>query len=216
MTDVPEDTLTPFLATCHEIARRGLVRCSSGNLSVRIDDERMLLTSSRSWMERVTAHDLSICRLSDGSLIEGGKPSVETRFHAGVLRTRPEMKVVLHFQTPYATALACREQPPPSYFVIPEIPFYIGPVAHVPYIVPGSEGLANAVTEAMRDHDMVVMGNHGHVTTARDYDHVIQNAQFFELACSIIVNAGDELSPLSSGEVQELLDMRAAAQSVAV
>ncbi len=216
MRDVPENILTRFLATCHEIARRGLVRCSSGNLSVRLDDKRMLLTSSRSWMERVTVDDLSICRLSDGSLIEGGKPSVETRFHAGVLRTRPEMNVVLHFQTPYATALACRERKPECYFVIPEIPFYIGPVAHVPYIVPGSGGLADAVTEAMRDHDMVVMGNHGQVTTARDYEHAIQNAEFFELVSSVIVNAGDALSPLSREEVRELLDMRAAAQGASV
>ena len=208
MTDVAEVTVARLLEACHEVARRGLVRCSSGNLSVRLDDERMLLTSSRTWMQRVTADGLSVCRLSDGSLIEGGKPSVETRFHAGVLRVRPEMNVVLHFQTPYATALACRELDPADYCVIPEIPYYIGPVARIPYFAPGSPELAEAVTTALQNHDMVVMGNHGQVTVAPDFDHAIQHAEFFELASSIVVNTDTALTPLTQSDVRHLRDMR--------
>ena len=89
-----------------------------------------------------------------------------------------------------------------------EIPFYIGPVARVPYLLPGSRDLAEAVTAAMRDHDMVVMGNHGQVTVARDLEHVIQNAEFFELACGIIVRGGPAVTPLSDEMAAELLALR--------
>jgi ribulose-5-phosphate 4-epimerase/fuculose-1-phosphate aldolase len=136
------------------------------------------------------------------------QPSVEMGFHAGILRCRPDVNVVLHFQTPCGTALASRDVENVNYFVIPEVPFYIGPVARVLYSQPGSDDLANAVTDAMRMHDMVTIVNHGQVTVADSFAHAIQNASFFELACEIILHGGDELTGLSCEEAQYLLDLR--------
>ena len=116
----------------------------------------------------------------------------------------------MHFQTPCATALACQASDNINYNVIPEIPFYIGPVARIPYVLPGSKELAQAVTDAMREHDMVVMGNHGQVTVACDADHAIQNAEFFELASDIILRSGNRVTPLPEKEVQTLLELRRA------
>jgi len=208
MKNIPDPVLDEFLQTCHKAATRGLMRCSSGNLSLRLDDARMLATATRSWMADVTAEQVSVCRISDGVLLDGAKPTVEIGFHAAIMRIRPDVNVVMHFQTPYATALACQQARDINYFVIPEIPFYIGPVARVPYFLPGSKELAEAVTGAMQNHDMVVMGNHGIVTVAADYAHVIQNAEFFELACEIITHSGDALNPLSEEDVKALLAAR--------
>ena len=63
----------------------------------------------------------------------------------------------------------------------------------------------------MREHDLAVMANHGQVTVARNLDHAIQNAEFFELACQIIVQSGDNIRPLTQEAVRELLAMRASA-----
>jgi ribulose-5-phosphate 4-epimerase/fuculose-1-phosphate aldolase len=60
----------------------------------------------------------------------------------------------------------------------------------------------------MRKHDLVVMGNHGQVTVARDMDHAIQNAMFFELASEIILRSGDNVVPLPENEVHALLEGR--------
>jgi len=208
MENVSENTIDRFVQACHLAAGSGLMRCSSGNLSQRIDDDRFLVTSSRSWMGKISPDDISLCLISDGSLLEGGKPTVEIGFHAGILKARPEINVVMHFQTPCATALACQKSDNTNYFVIPEIPFYIGHVARIPFLLPGSKELAQTVTDAMRDHDMVVMGNHGQVTVARDVDHAIQNAEFFELASEIILRSGDRTVPLPKKKVNELLELR--------
>ncbi len=208
MINISEDILDEFIEACHSAANRGLMRCSSGNISRRLDDERMLATASRSWAENLSRDEVSVCRIADGSLLEGPKQTVEIGFHAGIFRARPDMNVVIHFQTPCATALACRETDDTDYFVIPEIPFYIGHVARVPYIVPGSEELADAVIEAMRDHDMVIMSNHGMVTGAADYAHAIQNAEFFELACDIITRNGNALKSLSKEDADRMLELR--------
>jgi ribulose-5-phosphate 4-epimerase/fuculose-1-phosphate aldolase len=151
----------------------------------------VLIKASRAWMADVTAADVSVCRLSDGALLEGRAPSVELGLHVGALRRRPDMNVVLHFQTPFATALACRRGPAPDYNVLPEIAYYIGPVAQVPYRLPGSPELAQAVSDALGRCDLAQLANHGQATVAKDYAHAIQNACFFELACEVIVrNAG--------------------------
>jgi len=196
-----------FVQACHEVGRRGLVRCSSGNLSRRLDKTRMLATASRSWLEKITAEQVSICRIADGGLIEGPKPTVEMGFHAAILRTRPDVNVVLHFQTPCATTLACREGEETDFFVIPEIPYYMGRVGHVPFLPPGSEELAEAVASTMQDHDMAVMSHHGMVTVAADYAHAIQNAEFFELACHVIVHGGENVTSLPVEAVRQLLAM---------
>jgi len=150
------------------VAAYGLVRCSSGNLSWRVDGERLLVTANKAWMADLTREQVAVCRVADCEPLNGRRPSNETRFHAGILRERPEVRVVLHFQSPCATAIACCDPAAVDYNVIVEVPFYIGPVAVVPYLPPGSEELADAVIEAMRGHDMAMLCSHGQVTVGRD------------------------------------------------
>jgi len=206
---IPDESIHQFVRAGREAAQRGLMRCSSGNLSWRIDTEHMLVTATRSWASRLTEDDVVLMRIADGAVLQGRKPTIEAAFHIGILRARSDIDVVMHFQTNYATVLACHPPEGINYFVIPEIPVYIGPIGYVPYLTPGSTDLAEAVIEVMKDHDLAVMANHGQVTVARDLDHAIQNAEFFELACRIIVQNGDELKPLPPEVVRQLLAMRA-------
>lgn len=194
-----------FIEAAHRVAQFGLARCSSGNLSMRIEGNHLLIKASRTWMGDLDAGGLAVCRISDGAHIFGPKPSVETGFHAGILRERPDVEVVLHFQTPHATAISCRgDADRINYAVIPEVPFYIGPVATVPYLPPGSPELARDVTAAARGHDMVILRNHGQVTVGKTLNDAIQKAAFFELACEVILRAWDCLKPLGDDAVRAL------------
>ena len=195
-----------FVETCRRTGREyGLLRCSSGNMSWRVDAERMLVTATRSWLADLTEKQVVVLRTRDGAVLNGRKPSVEAGFHGGVLRARPDMNVVLHFQTPFATTLACREDLEKiNFFVIPEIPVYIGAIAIVPYIQPGSEPLATAVIAAMKSRNMAVLRNHGMVVVGVDFNDAIQKAVFFELACEIIVRAGKKLRPLPTKEIARI------------
>ena len=209
MKPVSQKQKSEFVAACHEAAGRGLLRCSSGNLSWRVGGGRMLVTRTRSWLGRLTPADIAVCAIEDGAVLNGVRPTVEVRFHAGILRARPDVNVVLHYQSPCATALACQKRARVNYDVVPEIPFYIGPVGQVPYLPPGSPELADAVIEAMAEHDLAVMANHGQITAAHDFDHAIQNAEFFELACQILLASGRKVNPLSAKAVSHLRALRA-------
>jgi ribulose-5-phosphate 4-epimerase/fuculose-1-phosphate aldolase len=205
-----------FVAACRDAARRGLMQCSSGNMSWRIGEDRMLITATRSWLSRLSPEHVTLCRIRDARALDGKTPTIEAAFHAGILRARPDMNVVMHFQTPCATALACRDPDTVNYNVLPEVPVYMGPVAHVPYLPPGSPELAEAVIDAMRTHDLAQLANHGQVTAARDFDGAVQVAAFFELACSIVLHGGPGTVALPDTEVRRLLAQRAGAQTLHV
>ena len=193
-----------FAAGCRQVAAQGLVRCSSGNLSWRIGADRMLIKSSRSWLGEMTRDAIAVCRISDGKPLTAITPSVEIGLHAGILRRRREMNVVLHFQTPFATTLACSRRKAINYAVIPELPFYLGPIAEVLFLPPGSRALAEAVALAMQTHDLVQLRNHGQVTVGKDFRQAIQNGVFFELACEILCHAGKAARAMSTKAAQSL------------
>jgi ribulose-5-phosphate 4-epimerase/fuculose-1-phosphate aldolase len=183
-------TLDRFTAAARRVAGHGLVLGASGNLSARAPGGRLLITATGSWKGNLTRAEIAVCRIADAAALNGIKPSKEIGFHAGILRERPEINFVLHCNSPWATAIACRRPPVASFYVIPEIPYYIGPVPTIPYLDPGSKRLAQAVITAMRAHELVILRNHGQVVVGRDLDEVISRALYFEMACQIILAAG--------------------------
>ena len=210
MENISEKCLEEFVAAAHRVAECGLVVCASGNLSWRINDSLMLITTTDSWMDSISKDQIAVCRIADGASINGKKPS---KVHSAVLRESPDVNVLLHFQSPNATTIACRQPRVENFFVIPEIPYYIGSVGVVPYLTPGSPELAEAVTAAVKENGIVILRNHGQVAVAKDLDEVIVSARFFELACEIILKAGDDIQPLSQETVANLRRAREASRA---
>ena len=197
--------IAQFVEAAHRTAEYGLLRCSSGNLSWRLNDALCLVTATHSWLGNLTPAQVAICRVADGAPVNSVKPSFEAGFHTGILRVRPDIRVVLHFQSPAATTFACRRDAETvNYAIIPEVAVYIGPIAVVPYLPPGSAELAQSLIQAMTDHDLALLRNHGLVTVGRDFDDTLQKAAFFELACQVLLAAGDQAMLLPETAVRAL------------
>jgi ribulose-5-phosphate 4-epimerase/fuculose-1-phosphate aldolase len=201
-------SLQEFVNAAHSAAAHGLLKCSSGNLSWRINDELAAITASGSWLERLTKDDVTICKIADGEIVQGRRPSVESRFHLGILKQRADVNVVLHFQSPYATAISCSSKRDYNFAVISEIPCYIGEIGFVDYILPGTQELAVAVIDAAKKYDMVLLQNHGQVTVGRDFNDVIQKACFFELACQILLTNPDAIR-IEQEKIEQLKNLTA-------
>jgi ribulose-5-phosphate 4-epimerase/fuculose-1-phosphate aldolase len=202
-----------FITAARRVAEHGLVLCGSGNLSWRVADGHVLVTVTNSWMGNMSEDQVAMCRIADGTTLNGKKPSKEIGFHAGILRKRRDVNVVLHFQSPCATSITCLKVQVENFFVIPEIAYYIGPVAVVPYLPPGSPELAEAVTAAIKEHDLATLRNHGQVTVGKNFDEVIEKATYFELACKIILKAEGDVQLLSREAVADLRRAREASRT---
>ena len=105
-----------FLKQAHRYGNEKLMLCSSGNLSWRIGDEA-LVSGTGSWVPNLQKEKVSICNIETGTPTNGVKPSMESTFHLGILRARPDVNVVLHFQSEYATAVACMKNKPTNFNV---------------------------------------------------------------------------------------------------
>ena len=186
MQDITAKT-DAFVKACHKVGVYDLVKCSSGNMSWRLDENNALVSASGSWLGEITAEQTCCCNLKDGICPSGKTPTIESAFHLGILRQNREVNVVLHFQSPYATVIACGEPASYNFNVIIEVPAYIGTPAIVPYIQPGSDELAQAVIASMKDAKMAILRNHGLVTVGADFNEAIERACFFELACRILL-----------------------------
>ena len=201
---ITNEHIEQFIAHAHRVGDAGLTVCSSGNISWRVGDE-VLLSGTGSWVPVLPKEQVAVCRLETGEGLNGVKPSMESGFHLGILRERPDVNVVLHFQSPYATAVACMSEQPKDFNVTAEVPCHVGAeIPVIPYYRPGSKELAAAVIAAMKDHNSVLLRKHGQVVCGKDFDQAFERAMFFEMACRIIILSGGRYDTLSPAEIDDL------------
>ncbi len=201
---ITNEQIEKFIAEAHRVGDAGLTVCSSGNISWRVGDE-VLVSGTGSWVPSLPKEKVSVCKLETGEVLNGVKPSMESVFHLGVLRERPDVNVVLHFQSPYATAVACMQETPKNFNVTAEVPCHVGAeIPVIPYFRPGSKELAAAVIAAMKEHNSVLLKKHGQVVCGKDFDQAFERAMFFEMACRIIVLTEGKYMTLSEEEIDDL------------
>jgi len=142
---------------------RRLVDLLGGNVSARLGGDEILITPTSTPKVLIKPQSIVKIRL-DGTVISGGKPSSEWRMHAGIYRVRSDVKFVLHTHPP--NILALTQAGLKVDLSLSEAISYIGEVAEVPYLKPGSAELAEAVSRAMSKDDVtaVILKNHGLVT----------------------------------------------------
>jgi len=193
-----------FLKQAHRVGDARLTICSSGNLSWRIGEEA-LVSGTGSWVPSLTKEKVAQVEVASGTVLNGVKPSMESGFHLGILRNRPDVDVVLHFQSEYATVVSCMQHKPTNFNVTAEIPCHVGKeIPIIPYLRPGSPELAAAVVEAMKDHNSILLTNHGQVVCGKTFDEVFERAMFFEMACRIIVQSQGVYDVLTPEEIDDL------------
>ncbi len=201
---ITKQQIEKFLEQAHRVGDAALTICSSGNLSWRIGDEA-LVSGTGSWVPNLQREKVAMCKVATGEVLNGVKPSMESGFHLGVLRERPDCDVVLHFQSKYATAVACMKETPKDFNVTAEVPCHVGSeIPVIPYYRPGSPELAAAVIDALRDHNSALLLKHGQVVCGKDFDEVFERAMFFEMACRIIVLSGGNYNTLTKEEIADL------------
>jgi len=85
--------------------------CGEGNVSVRVDDNSFLIKASGTSLHTLSDEDLTLCN-TNGAQIELShkKPSIETSFHAWIMKTFPEINFIAHTHPPHTTKILCSNQ----------------------------------------------------------------------------------------------------------
>ena len=174
----------------------GLVVGSAGNVSRRIDAERIAITPSAVPYETMTAEQIVIVNLTSGEA-ESGVPSYELPMHLAVYRSHAEIHAIVHTHAPFVTTLSVLRKPLPP--VIDEMVVYLGgTVAVADYAFTGTEMVGTNVVRALGDHTGVLLANHGNVCVGRDLAQAMHVAVVMESCAQVYVQA------LAIGEPVEL------------
>lgn len=190
---------------------RFFIAANDGNISARLDDEAVLITPTGVSKGFMAADDILKMSLG-GELLaasEKRRPTSETPMHLAIYRARTDVAAVLHTHAPAATAFALtgRQLDEPT---LPEVIVFIRSVAMVPYALPGTEELPQAMAPFLADHDVFLLGNHGAVTLGRTLEEAYFQMERLELVARIRL-AAMALGPvrvLPPEEVARLLASR--------
>jgi L-fuculose-phosphate aldolase len=148
---------------------RGFVASNDGNISVRLDESRLLMTPASVSKGFMTPDMMVITDLEGKTLAAapGRKPSSEAMMHLVAYRVRPEVHAVVHSHPPLSTGFAVAGIPLDR-AVLAEVVTTLGSIPIAEYGTPSTRELADSVEPYFRAHDGVLLANHGAVTLGRD------------------------------------------------
>ncbi|MBN1411300.1 MAG: class II aldolase/adducin family protein [Spirochaetales bacterium] len=190
-----------------KVKQAGLVHGSSGNLSIRLGDDKFAISGTGAALDELDDKSVSICSLSGEQAAKGAVPSMEAGMHRALYRSRPEMSAILHFQSLYATIIACSERPESvNLNVIPEVPVHLGKILLVPYYPPGSRELAQAAASVAASDTssvLLMLKQHGQIALGTNLKEVICAAEVCEFACQLAMT-GKKLVAFDGDQLKKL------------
>lgn len=186
---------------------RGYTVGGAGNLSVRLDENRILVTPTGSSLGRLEADSLSVLDM-DGNLLSGKKPSKESVFHLAMYQKNPDCKAIVHLHSTYLTALSCLDGLDPVNAMKAFTPYYVmrvGKLQVIPYYRPGSPDIARELNERALSGKAFLLANHGVVVTGADLQDAADNTEELEETAKLYFTLqGQQIRYLTDDEVKDL------------
>ena len=188
---------------------RGYTASNDGNISVRLDAGRLLMTPTGVCKGFMDSGMMCITDL-DGRKLEGDRdPSSEMQMHLEVYRRRPDVQAVVHAHPPIATGFAVAGIPLDR-AVLAEVVTTLGSVPIAEYATPSTRELPEAVSRYVKAHDGMLLANHGALTLGKDLFSAYYKMETIEHFATISLVArllgGERI--LSRDEVLRLQDLR--------
>src|SRR3954463_16042333 len=146
---------------------RGYTASNDGNISVRLDGDRLLMTP-KSVCKGFMSADMMVITDLEGKKLAGDRdPSSEMQMHLEVYRQRPDARAVVHAHPPMATGFAVAGIALDR-AVLAEVVTTLGSVPIAEYATPSTKELPDAVRQYVKAHDGMLLANHGALTLGSD------------------------------------------------
>lgn len=192
---------------------RGYVAATDGNLSARLNPDRLLVTASGLSKGFLSSEDLVIIDL-DGEPMSsyrgrGQRASSEILMHLEVYRQRPDVGAVVHAHPPLATACSIAGVSL-ARCVIPEVVVSLGGIPTAEYATPGTTEVPASIRQAILDYDALILAHHGSLTIGSTLWEAYLRLERVEQAAQITVAAQQlgQVTTLTAEAVEKLTEKR--------
>ena len=183
-----------------------LTTCSGGNISVRLDENHIIITPSSLDKALIQADQIGIISLEGENITPHLKPSIETGMHLEIYKKRPDIMAIVHAHPVHATSFTAMEckiditLTAESFLVLKKI-------AYPEYAIMGSAELATNVAESLIDSNVAIMKNHGVTTVGNSLLSAFDKIEVLENAAIMTLNnhITKSISPLNKEQLDEIL-----------
>jgi L-fuculose-phosphate aldolase len=197
-----------IVAAGRRLGSRGLISAGEGNLSIRLDVDRIAITPRGRRKDELTDDDIVVVRVGEsgavGSRATDPAPSSDLAIHLAVLAARRDIGAVAHAHLPAAMALSLAgEVPDPS--ALPETALFIPRLPYLPFGEPGSDELAARIAEALSAGPTplpvaVLLERHGAIAVGPDLATAVDRLELVEVLCrtwrdSLLIRAARDAGP---------------------
>jgi L-fuculose-phosphate aldolase len=187
----------------------GFVAATDGNLSVRLDEHRLLVTPTCMSKGMMGPSDMVIVDMKGNRIAGKRRVSSEIGMHLLIYGMRPDVRGIVHAHPPTATGFAASgfELSRP---LVCEVVVGLGSIPLARYGTPGTEELTQALEPLVPGHDAILMANHGVVTFGSSLENAYMKMETVEHFAKIALVAhqlGHE-QPLGEEEVEKLVAVR--------
>jgi L-fuculose-phosphate aldolase len=187
---------------------RSYVVSADGNVSVRLDDGRIVATPTMMCKGRMTEDSLAVTDGS-GKPLTDRKPSSELQMHLLIYEERPDVRAVCHAHPPHGTAFAVAglaiDQP-----ILSEVILTLGCVPLAGYGTPSTTEVTEAMRPLVKHHNALLMANHGAVAYGTDLWQAFDRLETLEHTARIAILArilgGSQNLP--SDAIEKLINLR--------
>ena len=199
-----------IIATGKKLWQRQYVDGNGGNISARISEHYVICTPTMLSKGDLRTEDLALVDLENNRIVGDRAQTSEVSLHLEIYKAVPEAQAVVHCHPPYATAHAVAGILPQGN-LIPEQEVFIGPVALAPYETPGTQEFARSVLPMAKQHNTILLANHGIVCWADTVTHAEWNAEIIDTYCKTSMIASQLKTPLPEippGKIDEILAIK--------
>jgi len=189
--------------------QRGWVAANDGNISLRLDQDRVLCTPTGVCKGLMRPEDLIICDMQGRKLAGSKERTSEIAMHLTIYGLRPDVGGVLHAHPPVATGYAAAGRSL-NLALLPEVVIALGCVPLADYGLPGTSELTDPMLPLIPKYDALLMGNHGAVCYGEDVWRAYFRMETVEhfARISLVAELLGGANVLPRGEVRKLLESR--------
>ena len=191
------------------VYQKGWVAANDGNISIRLDQDRLLCTPTGVSKGMMHVDDLIICDMQ-GNKVEGRKERTsEILMHLTVYNLRPDVRSVVHAHPPVSTGFAAAGRAL-NQALLPEVIIGLGCVPLANYGLPGTPALTDPMLPYIPKYDAIMMANHGAVCYGDDVWKAFFKMETVEhyARISLVAELLGGATVLPRVEVDKLLDSR--------
>jgi len=191
------------------VFQKGWVAANDGNITIRLDTDRILATPTGVCKGMMQPDDLIIVDMKGNKISGRLKGTSEIAMHTTVYGLRPDIRSVVHAHPPVATGYATAGRTL-NLALLPEVIIGLGCVPLAEYGLPGTDALTAPMLPLIPKYDALMMANHGAVCYGEDvfkaYFKMETMEHFARIQLVAELLGGPKVLPRV--EVDKLLDSR--------